>query len=398
MRVHIVSSSVDQVSIWHAELTASPRVYEVTVTHGGLASAEIGLRATPPDVLVLQPSQDADLRLVQVLAQDHPDMDCVLLGVQPNPDELMGLMRAGVREVLPEGHDSAQLTMAIERLARRRGGAAARDTKRGKVLCFMSCKGGSGATFLAANLAVALAEQGKARVLLIDLNLQFGDALLFISSQVAPSNVVEVALSSDRLDKELLRSSLLEVSSGLFVLAAPHDPASGADVQPDQVLTMLQVARSDFDYVVVDVGRTLNGVGLQALDMADQVYAVLQLTLPFIRDGKRMQEIFRSLDYPPSKIHWVLNRFEKGGQLTLNDLKHSLKTSELITIPNHYGVVADSVNQGVPVSKVAPRSPVTKALAEMADSIRNPEVSEAATVSFKGLLSKVFDKRGVKAV
>lgn len=395
MRVHIVSPSPESVAHWQVALATSPRVYDVTVSNGGMASAEIGLRATPPDVLVLHAVNSADLATLQSLAQDHPDMDCVLLGMQPDPEQLMGLMRAGVREVLPTLPDGAQLTMAIERLARRRG-VSLRDTKRGKVLCFMSCKGGSGATFLAANLAVALAEQERARVILIDLNLQFGDALLFISSQTGPSNVAEVAHNSERLDKELLRSSLLEVSPGLFALAAPHDPASGADVQPEQIQTLLQVARSDFDYVVVDIGRTLNGVALQALDMADQVHAVLQLTLPFIRDGKRLQELFRSLDYPPSKIHWVLNRFEKGGQLTLDDLKRSLKTDELITVPNHYGVVADSVNQGVPVSKIAPRSPVTKALAEMADSIRNPDVTEATTSGLKGLLSKVFDKRGVK--
>lgn len=395
MRVHIVSTSVDQVTQWQTALANSPRIYDVTVSRGALATAEIGLRATPPDVLVLEPSQDSDLDLLQSLAQDHPDTDCVLVSVAPAPEQLMALMRAGVREVLPNLPDGAQLTMALERLARRRGGAL-RDTKRGKVLCFMSCKGGSGATFLAANLAVALAEQERSRVILIDLNLQFGDALLFISSQTGPSNVAEVAHNAERLDKELLRSSLLEVSPGLFALAAPHDPASGADVQPEQIQTLLQVARSDFDYVVVDIGRTLNGVALQALDMADQVHAVLQLTLPFIRDGKRLQELFRSLDYPPSKIHWVLNRFEKGGQLTLNDLKRSLKTEELITVPNHYGVVADSVNQGVPVSKIAPRSPVTRALADMADSIRNPELTEATTSGIKGLLSKVFDKRGVK--
>ncbi|MCH8180786.1 MAG: AAA family ATPase [Proteobacteria bacterium] len=395
MRVHIVSPSADRTRNWQQALTHAVRIYEVTTSSGGLASAEIGLRATPPDVLVLQPTHEADIDLLQSLAQDHPNMDCVLLGTQPDPAQLMGLMRAGVREVLPEVPDGVQLSMAVERLARRRGGSL-RHTKRGKVLCFMSCKGGSGATFLAANLAVALAEQSNARVALIDLNLQFGDALLFISSQTGPSNVAEVALNSERLDKDLLRSSLLEVSPGLFALAAPNDPASGTDVLPEQVQTLLQVARSDFDYVVVDIGRTLNGVALQALDMADQVYAVLQLTLPFIRDGKRLQELFRSLDYPPSKIHWVLNRFEKGGQLTLSDLRQSLKTPELITIPNHYGVVADSVNQGVPVSKVAPRSPVTKALADMADSIRNPDVTEATTSGIKGLLSKVFDKRGIK--
>jgi len=191
---------------------------------------------------------------------------------------------------------------------------------------------------------------------------------------------------------------MLEVSPGLHVLPAPEDPALAAEVGAEHVRAILQTAQADFDYVVVDIGRTLSAVALQALDMADQVYAVLQLTLPFIRDGKRLCEVFTSLDYPPTKISWVVNRFEKGGQLTLDDLKRSLKTQQLITVPNHYAVVADSVNQGVPVAKVAPRSPVTQALAEMADHIVHPGIADAAgSAGLKGLLSKVFDRRTSRA-
>ena len=71
-----------------------------------------------------------------------------------------------------------------------------------------------------------------------------------------------------------------------------------------------------FDYVVIDAGRSLSAVTLEALDLADHVYAVLQLTLPFIRDGKRLRDVFRSLDYPPTRSSWIVNRFQKDSQFT----------------------------------------------------------------------------------
>jgi pilus assembly protein CpaE len=153
------------------------------------------------------------------------------------------------------------------------------------------------------------------------------------------------------------------------VLAAPEDPAQASDVAPEHVRAIIHQARSMFEIVVIDAGRSLNTVTLQALDLADRVFAVLQLTLPFIRDGKRLRDVFRSLDYPARKINWVVNRYEKNSQITLDDLKKTLAIDELTTLPNQYDVVAASVNQGVPVATVAPTSPISRALRDWAQSI-----------------------------
>jgi pilus assembly protein CpaE len=110
-------------------------------------------------------------------------------------------------------------------------------------------------------------------------------------------------------------------------------------------------------------------VSLQALDLADRVFAVLQLTLPFIRDGKRLSDVFRSLDYPADKIQWIVNRYQKGGQLTLEDLQKTLGLKRVSTLPNQYEVVAASVNQGVPVESIAPGSAIARALRELAQMV-----------------------------
>jgi pilus assembly protein CpaE len=239
----------------------------------------------------------------------------------------------------------------------------------GEVLALVSCKGGSGATFIAANLAHLLTAGGQRQVALIDMNLQFGDAALFVSSETPVSNVADVARNISRLDPDLLRSSMSEVAPGLWVLAAPDDPAQASDVTPQHVRQIIELAREMFDFEVIDAGRSLSSVSLQALDLADRVYAVLQLTLPFIRDGKRLRNVFRSLDYPAHKIQWIVNRHHKGDQFTVKDLKKSLEIDHVITLPNQYEAVAAAVNQGVPVEQIAPNSTIAKSLRELAESI-----------------------------
>jgi len=156
---------------------------------------------------------------------------------------------------------------------------------------------------------------------------------------------------------------------GLCVLAAPDDPAHASDVTPGHVRQIVQMAREMFDHVVIDAGRSLSAVTLEALDLSDQVYPVLQLTLPFIRDGKRLRDVFRSLDYPAHKIQWIVNRFQKDSQFTVEDVKKTLAIERVITLPNHYEAVAAAVNQGVPVERIAPNSSIARSLRELAEHI-----------------------------
>jgi len=151
------------------------------------------------------------------------------------------------------------------------------------------------------------------------------------------------------------------------------------------VRQIVELAREMFDFVIIDAGRSLSAVTLQALDLADRVYAVLQLTLPFIRDGKRLRNVFRSLDYPADKIHWIVNRHQKDSQFTVDDLKKTLEIEQVITLPNHYEAAAAAVNQGVPVEHIAPNSTIARSLRDLAESIAPAVVGPARGGWLSGL-------------
>lgn len=376
MKIKIITPRAVHAEAWSnalAGLTPRPTV-ESFAQH--LRNVNVLVNGIRPELVLAETTGPQDLDALEQLASNHPEIDYVLVSSELDPQVLMRMMRAGVREVLPAPAPDEAIAAAVTRLMKKRSAAAAAtapaEARQGKVLSFISCKGGSGATFIAANLAHVLAAGGERRVALIDLNLQFGDAALFISSEPPTSHVAEVARNVARMDRDLLTSAMLKAAPGLWVLAAPEDPARSAEVQPEHVQAILKLARETFDFVVIDAGRALSAVTLQALDASDHVYAVLQLTLPFIRDGKRLRDVFRSLDYPARKIHWVVNRHEKDSQLTLDDLRRTLGVQDLIVLPNQYQAVAASVNQGTPVDTIAPGSPISRALREFAAQLAPP--------------------------
>lgn len=318
-----------------------------------------------PDVLVIDPAGSESLPPIEALTQRRPDIDVLLVSSETSSAFLMQAMRAGVREVLPAPASDAALQGVLERMLFKRNQLAGMRGD-GKVLVFISCKGGAGATFIAANLAYALASSRACRVALIDLNLQFGDAVMFVSDHPPPSNLGEVAREIHRLDASMLSAAMLEVRPGFHVLASPDDPAHAPDVKREHVEAIIRLARRNYDFVVVDVARTLDVLSLQALDMADLIFPVVQLTLPFVRDSKRLVSLFQSLDYPPERIRMIVNRHAKGGEISLADLERAVGQKVYWSVPNSYATAASSVNLGVPVVQGKPADPISREMLAMA--------------------------------
>lgn len=351
---------------------------------GELLTAVNGSR---PNLLVIDEVDAPTLEELTRLSQVHPEVDSIIISREQSPQFLMAAMRAGVREVLPSPVDPYALAAAVQRIARKHGSAMS-NGKNGRVFAFVSCKGGNGGSFLAANLAHTLAQRPNVTVGLLDFDLQFGDCLLMLTDQRASSDVAEVAANVDRLDASLLKAAMVSVTPQLFVLPAPSDLSSALDVKAEHIEAITRQARQLFDFVVLDVSRSIDAVTLKALDLADQIFPVMQLTLPNVRDAKRLRDLFRSLEYPSHKLRWVINRFQKGTEITLESFEQALAAKNTIVIPNHHASVAASVNQGIPIEKAGRNNSVARALQAMADDIAPPE-----TARKEGWLASMFGGR-----
>lgn len=335
-----------------------------------------------PDMILVEGicCDPAELAQVEYVTTHHPHIAVVLLCATTSPDFLINSMRAGVREVLPSPATPAALEATIKRVAGKLQGGAGRST--GKVLSFISCKGGSGATFLATNLGLELAQSKS--VLLIDLNLQFGDALTFVHESRPASTLADVAREIGRLDPSFLAASTVKVAPNFSLLAAPDDPSEAVEITPEHIEAVLALAVTQHDFVLLDLGRPINTHTVKALDRTHTVFNVLQANLPSLRNTKKMLAIFKSLGYPPEKIELIVNRFEKGSDIGLADIQRTLGRHTIHTVANSYKRVAASIDHGEPLMSSSPSNPVARSLAEFADSLSpRPEDN-------RGLLNRIL--------
>jgi pilus assembly protein CpaE len=341
-----------------------------------------------PDLVVADLSGLSDTQLCQLeLALVGSPGTCVVMLCEERSAQFqIRAMRAGVREVLSTPLAEGELELAcsrqVERLQAQRQGA-----RKGRVLAFLPAKGGSGSTFLATNLADTLASRGK-RVAVIDLNLHFGDAVLFLSEARPPQTITDLARHSARLDAMLLESSMLQAAPNLWALAAPDTSEGAIDVGAPAIERIVTIARSRFDFVILDMGRILEAATVQGLDLADQIYVTLQTTLPFIHDAKRLLSVLAGLGYASDKLHVIVNRAEKGGEISSADVRQALGLPVAIEVPNSFSAVAHSVNRGIPIRRHAPRDKVAKSLEALADRLAPAPVKVRRDSALRALVGR----------
>jgi pilus assembly protein CpaE len=303
--------------------------------------------------------------MVEHVTTHHPRTAVVLLCASHTPEFLLNSMRAGVREVLPSPVTAGALEAAIDRVAAKLAGAQGQSA--GKVLAFMPCKGGSGATFIATNLASLLAQQHQ--VLLIDLNLQFGDALSFVSDAKAGTTLADLATSIERMDSALLAASTIKVDAGFSVLAAPEDLSRAAEVKAEHIEAIIRLAVTQYDFVLIDLPLGLNALSIRALDWAQRIFAVLQPGLPYLRNANKLMQTFKSLGYPPTRTQAIVNRMEKNSEIGLAEVRRLLGNVELHALPDAPRDVPLSINRGVPLVSLSKSHAVSRSLADLAQQL-----------------------------
>ena len=358
----------------------------LTASRSGLREAGEHALATAPQLVIVDASAlaAADAALIERLPRLYPRAAFLLLLREHQQDVLMRAMRCGMREVLPLPLVPATLHEALDRLDQQAGVSPRRA---GQVLAFISCKGGSGATFLSTNFGYALGALAGKQVLLIDLHGQFGDATLYVSDQKPRMTLADICAQIGRMDGPFLASCLVHVSSNFGVLAAADDPRHTAAMLPEHMDAILRVARQSYDYILLDVGRQIDAIALRALDGANAIYPVLQLALPDIRDGRRLLDIFGALGYPAERVHLIVNRYEKGGKLRLADVEQALGAEVLHALPNDYVAATDSVNQGIPVLRLSRTSAIARSLAELVGLVTATRVADS-----RNLFERLFGR------
>ena len=380
MKIAVISPNKTHLQEMGRVLEAN--AHSAVLIDGGKSKMRVIAEQQQPDLMIVDGMCCDPHELVQVeyVTTHHPKIAVILLCATLTPEFLISAMRAGVREVLPSPVTTDALEAAVNRIATKLTGGHGK--RAGKILAFIPCKGGSGATFLATNLAYQLAETKS--VLLVDLNLQFGDALSFVHDGKPASTLADVAHGISRLDASFLAASTVKITPSYSILAAPEDLSKAMEIKPEHIDAILSLALSQYDFVLLDISRSLDALTIKALDRAYRIFPVLQAGLPSLRNAHKLLAAFKSLGYPADKIEFVVNRFEKNSDINLDDIQRTLGTPNLRTVPNSYKEVSTSINHGNALAEDGHSSALTKSLAEFAVSL-SPKTEES-----RSLLGRLF--------
>ncbi len=330
-------------------------------------------------IVDLEGDVDSRIACVERLAMHGSPVPVLALASAKDPDLILRAMRAGAREfvVLDGSHELARV---VERLLKQ----GAKDGV-GRVITVFSAKGGSGATFIAANLAGMLAEAGQ-RCVLVDLDLELGDVqvTLDLSGRMPIS---EVLRNMHRMDGELLRSSLARHASGVHVLSQVDHLEEAEQVKAPLVAPLLRFLATHFDYVVLDGLQGFGDLALAALDASDRILLVLSQTVPSLKNAQRCLELFRAFRYDGDKVRLVVNRYQKSDPIDVEAMVDSLGSPALGLVGNNYGVVTTAINQGLLMSESAPRSRITVDLRNLAATLVGKPLPEKQRSGFRSLFS-----------
>lgn len=331
--------------------------YDLVIAEGLAVSGAIGrLRtaaAVPTPVLVVAPAGDVEARIA--------------------------FLEAGADDVITAGFARSELDARVEALLIRAGRvrpqAARNEMPTGEITTFFSPKGGVGTTTLAVNTAIILAggvgtgQAPGAKVLLVDLDLQFGQVATHLN--LTPRfDLAGLATDDQALgDPELAASYLTQHSSGLHVLAAPAHPDAEFRVTVENLERALDTLRPRFDHIVVDCGSRLDPRSVWMLEQASNHVFVIFPEIAALRAMSLLLGFLAETSTLQARTLFVVNHIFPKELLKTRDLENLLRSKPAAEIPYTEVEMIRAVNEGVPVVTSRPGTPVALAMQRLAQAV-----------------------------
>jgi len=303
-----------------------------------------------------------------------------LLVVGPMADSKLVLrtLRSGANEYLDENELEGELEAALARLA---AGGVALGAK-GRLVGVLGAAGGSGASTIAVNLAVALAQKHQ-RALLIDLRLETGDLAALLD--LRPSHTLaDLCDNLSQLDRVVFERSLAQHESGVQLLASPRRLASMFDrpaaafgapktgqVSAEGIRQILTLGRALFPWLVLDLNPTFREEQTQALRMADVLLLVLRLDFTSLRNAQRTLEHLDLTGLDRSLVRLIVNRNGQSKEVPPEKAEEALGLKIAQAIPDDSPTINRANNFGVPAVLDHPGAKVAKSLIQLATVVES---------------------------
>lgn len=331
---------------------------------------------TLPNIALISLDSDPKraLTLVAEVTREAPSCHVLVVSRSQEGSLILQAMRNGAKEFLASPLNLDDFMAALDRMQTVGGNrdGRARGTT---VMTIVGAGGGVGCTSLAVNLGCALASNKANSVAVIDLDLSLGDADVWLDI-IPDYTIQDVAENIGRLDYSMLKRSLTQHASGVFLLPRPVHMERQSPLAPDELQRVIALLKATFSHLIIDVSKSFTPLDMAAMEVSDLIMVVTQLDLPCLRNVVRINQFLEDHGLA-DKIRVIVNRAGLGdAQISLGKALETIGREVFWQIPNEYAVVVESRNNGVPLVTEYPKAKITRAIQQLAQQIDSGVVSD----------------------
>ena len=324
----------------------------------------------PPDVVLVDLDGQNELpRWLPHLTQSLPQTAVLLSSYNREADFLIRTMQAGVREFLPMPLSRPDLEAALERVWVAKKRLQPESNGRGQVVVVTGHKGGVGATTISINLAMALAELTSTSLALVDLGRPFPDVGNFLD-QEGTYSIIDLIHNLASLDQSFVHRIMQPYQGKLAILHGCSDFKEQDSIELEALEKIFAVIRSLYKWIIVDLSHWLDGLFLQVCKEADVVLLLTELTVPDLRNLKKLWPMLQEWQPEHNQMKLVVNRYQKVSGLQLSDLEQVIQQPAFATLPSDYQALHEAITRGESLALAAPRSKLYHSLKQLAQKLR----------------------------
>jgi pilus assembly protein CpaE len=327
-------------------------------------------------ILNLYPSLDESINMARQITSMFPDIHLIAVADTMDPGTILRVMRARAREFLRQPVNRDELLAVIEGILRENEAAQAQKRNESKVITLFGPKGGVGTTTIASNVAVSLATQSGKDVILVDLDLQFGNAALHLNVK-SKYSILDIVNRIDQVEVPMLKTLMPKGASGVSVLPIPPHIEEAENIKPCHIEKLLLLLRKAFDYIILDTHHSLDDLSMKAMDESNFVLLVTTLDVPSLFHTKRSLQLFQKMAYTMETLFLIINRFDTQDEFDIRSTERMLDYPIFWCVPEYdYKTVASSINRGIPITSLTPNINISKNFLELSTKFNGTKKME----------------------
>ena len=331
----------------------------------------------PPDALIFAVDETWHREVWETIERVPEPRPPMFIISYVNDMEMLRLaMRYGVRDVFPmplQVDEFISATSKVVQEDRKRQGKAG-----SRLIAFMNTKGGSGSSLIAANVALAMAQEARFSrpILLVDFDFQFGGLPTYLNL-IARDGLIKAMEFVANLDATALQAYVIRHNSGLHLLAAAMDEIIiPEDITADRIERLLAALNGAYADIIFDLPHRIDPAIATILGHADTIALATQQTVAHLHDTKRLLYLLRDrLGIAQDRILLLINRHDPKSEVRIEDFSDVFPQIPIVTLPSDYVRASESVNLGIPICENAANSPLGKALLKLAKDLAVDQAS-----------------------